>query len=84
MQNAISLTQQLKCFREYHSKLAALVGSSQAQSIISGSLYIITAGSNDLGSNYNLNPLLYKTQTADQFSDRLIGIFQNTVMVSKR
>ncbi|KAM0823572.1 hypothetical protein ACQ4PT_070781 [Festuca glaucescens] len=78
--NVISLSEQLKYFREYHSKLAALAGDSQAQSIISGSLYIIVAGSNDLGVNYNINPLLYKTQTVDQFSDRLIGIFQNAVM----
>lgn len=76
----IPLSQQLEHFKEYRSKLAAVAGSrQQAQSIVSNSLYIISAGSNDFGFNYYINPLLFSTQTADQFSDRLIGIFTNTV-----
>ena len=89
MQNVIPLSQQLGYFIEYQSKLAALARSSHAQSIISDSLYyinhaqyILNSRSNDFILNYYINPLLYKTQTADQFSDRLIGIFQTTVMVS--
>uniref|UniRef100_A0A0E0DWZ5 GDSL esterase/lipase APG n=1 Tax=Oryza meridionalis TaxID=40149 RepID=A0A0E0DWZ5_9ORYZ len=77
--HAIPLSQQLEYFKEYQSKLAAVAGSSQAQSIINGSLYIISAGASDFVQNYYINPFLYKTQTADQFSDRLVGIFKNTV-----
>uniref|UniRef100_A0ACD5ZT73 Uncharacterized protein n=1 Tax=Avena sativa TaxID=4498 RepID=A0ACD5ZT73_AVESA len=79
MYHVISLSQQLDNFKEYTSKLAAVAGSSHAQSIISNSLYIISAGTTDFGLNYYINPLLFKTQTADQFSDRLIRIFNNTV-----
>ncbi|KAL5224122.1 hypothetical protein ABZP36_010761 [Zizania latifolia] len=77
--HAIPLSQQLEYFKEYQSKLAAVAGSSQAQSIINGSLYIISAGASDFVQNYYINPFLFKTQTADQFSDRLISIFSDTV-----
>ncbi|WVZ82493.1 hypothetical protein U9M48_029750 [Paspalum notatum var. saurae] len=77
--HAIPLSQQLAYFREYQSKLAAVAGSSQAHSIVTGALYIISAGASDFVQNYYINPLLYKTQTAGQFSDRLVGIFSNTV-----
>ncbi|KAK3128394.1 hypothetical protein QOZ80_6BG0460950 [Eleusine coracana subsp. coracana] len=79
MYHAIPLSQQLEYFKEYQSKLAAVAGSNQAHSIITGSLYIISAGASDFVQNYYINPFLYKTQTAAQFSDRLIGIFINTV-----
>uniref|UniRef100_A0ACD6AAF4 Uncharacterized protein n=1 Tax=Avena sativa TaxID=4498 RepID=A0ACD6AAF4_AVESA len=75
----IPLYQQLDYFREYTSKLAILVGNSQAQLIISDALYIISDGSNDLGPNYNLNPLLFKTLTVDQFADLLVNIAIETV-----
>jgi hypothetical protein len=82
-QHAIPLSQQLEYFKEYQSKLAAVAGAGQAHSIITGALYIISAGASDFVQNYYINPFLYKTQTADQFSDRLVGIFRNTVSVSK-
>ncbi|KAM0911552.1 hypothetical protein ACQ4PT_013398 [Festuca glaucescens] len=78
MLHVISLSQQLD-YKEYTSKLAAVAGSSRAQSIVSNSLYIICAGANDVGLSYYINPLLFKTQIAGQFSDRLVGIFNNTV-----
>ncbi|XP_066371647.1 GDSL esterase/lipase APG-like [Miscanthus floridulus] len=79
MYHAIPLSQQLEYFKEYQSKLTAVAGAGQAHSIITGALYIISAGASDFVQNYYINPFLYKTQTADQFSDRLIGIFHNTV-----
>ncbi|CAL5046076.1 unnamed protein product [Urochloa decumbens] len=66
-------------FREYQSKLAAVAGGAQAHSIISGAFYIVSAGASDFVQNYYINPFLFKTQTADQFSDRLVSIFSNTV-----
>lgn len=80
MQNVIPLSQQLEHFKEYRHKLVVLVGSSQAESIISDSLYIISAGSNDYLFNYYINPFIHKSP--DQFSDLLIGIFNSTVAVS--
>ncbi|VAH98086.1 unnamed protein product [Triticum turgidum subsp. durum] len=77
MYNVIPLSQQLEHFKEYRHKLVVLVGSSQAESIISDSLYIISAGSNDYLFNYYINPFIHKSP--DQFSDLLIGIFNSTV-----
>lgn len=79
MYHAISFTQQLEYFKEYQSKLAAVAGSSQAKSIVTGSLYIISFGASDFVQNYYINPLLFKTQTVDQFSDHLVSIFRNSV-----
>ncbi|XP_037461825.1 GDSL esterase/lipase APG-like [Triticum dicoccoides] len=77
--HVIPLSRQLEYLKEYQSKLRVVAGNHHAQSIISDSLYIISAGSNDFGFNYYINPLLFLTQNADQFSDRLVGIFNNTV-----
>lgn len=41
-------------------------------SIISGAIYLISAGSSDFIQNYHINPLLYKVYSADQFSDILM------------
>ncbi|XP_044971261.1 GDSL esterase/lipase APG-like [Hordeum vulgare subsp. vulgare] len=73
------LSQQLDYFKEYQSKLAVVAGSNQVQTIISDSLYIISAASNDFGFNYYINPLLFLRENTDQFGDRLIHIFNNTV-----
>jgi hypothetical protein len=73
----------LKYFKEYQSKLAAVAGSSQARSIISGSLYVICAGSCDFGLNYYINPFLFMFRTSEQFADHLISIFTKVVSVIK-
>uniref|UniRef100_A0ACD5W7E9 Uncharacterized protein n=1 Tax=Avena sativa TaxID=4498 RepID=A0ACD5W7E9_AVESA len=76
----ITLTQQLKYFGEYRSKLAVVAGSSdKAQSIISDALYIICTGANDFHLNYYINPVLLSTLTFDEYCDRVIGIFKNTI-----
>ncbi|KAM3207371.1 hypothetical protein ACQJBY_062540 [Aegilops geniculata] len=77
--NVISFSQQLKYFKDYEAKLAAVAGSSHARSIIWGSLYIICAGSCDFVYNYYINPFLDMNQTAEQFSDHLVGMFNNSV-----
>ncbi|KAM3393472.1 hypothetical protein ACQJBY_014275 [Aegilops geniculata] len=79
MYHVIPLSQQLEYFKEYQSKLAVVAGSNQAESIISDSVYIISAGSNDFAFNYYLNPSLFLRENTDQFADRLVGIFNNTV-----
>ncbi|WVZ72386.1 hypothetical protein U9M48_020855 [Paspalum notatum var. saurae] len=76
----ITLSQQLEYFKEYQSKLAAVTGnSSKAQSIISGALYIICTGANDFHLNYYFNPSLLTTLTFEQFCQRLLVIFNNTI-----
>lgn len=58
-----------------------MAGSSQAKTIISGALYIISAGSSDFIQNYYINPYLYKFYTPDEFSSILVQIFSNFVKV---
>ncbi|KAL5131956.1 GDSL esterase/lipase [Glycine soja] len=70
--HAIPLSQQLEHYKECQNILVGTVGQSNASSIISGSIYLISAGNSDFIQNYYINPLLYKVYTADQFSDILL------------
>ncbi|CAK9314346.1 unnamed protein product [Citrullus colocynthis] len=77
--NALSLTQQLEYYKEYQNKVAEVAGKPNASSIISGAIYLVSAGSNDFLQNYYINPLLYKKYTADQFGDILITTYINFI-----
>ena len=82
VQNAIPLSQQLKNYKEYQNKIVGIAGKSNASSIISDSIYLISAGSSGFVQNYYINPLLYKVYTPDQFSDLLIQSYTNFIQVS--
>ncbi|ONK65296.1 uncharacterized protein A4U43_C07F35670 [Asparagus officinalis] len=71
---SISLTQQLRYYKEYQSKLKIVAQSASANvtNIISGSLYIISAGNSDYLQNYYINPLVSLAFTPDQFADLLV------------
>ncbi|GAB4842322.1 hypothetical protein Ancab_012292 [Ancistrocladus abbreviatus] len=79
LNHAIPLSQQLQFYKEYQTKLAVLVGSSNAKMILSGAIYIIGAGSSDFVQNYYINPLVNKVFTPDQYSSYLVGIFKNFI-----
>lgn len=51
--------------------MVKIAGQAKATSIISGSIYLISAGSSDFVQNYYINPALYQTYTPDQFSAEL-------------
>ncbi|KAL2485615.1 GDSL-like Lipase/Acylhydrolase superfamily protein [Abeliophyllum distichum] len=70
--NTIPLSKQLEFYKDYQKKLVGVAGKSNASSIISGSVYLISSGSSDFVQNYYINPLLYKVYTTDQFSDILL------------
>lgn len=69
-------------YKEYQNKIVGIAGKSNASSIISGALYLISAGSSDFVQNYYINPLLYKVYTPDQFSDLLIQSYTSFIEVS--
>jgi len=77
LQRAISLTQQLQYYKEYQSKIKTIAqrANANATDIITGSIYIISAGSSDYVQNYYINPLLYRAYTPDQFADLLVQSF---------
>ncbi|XP_058074979.1 GDSL esterase/lipase At5g22810-like [Magnolia sinica] len=77
--HTISLTQQLEYYKQYQLKVVKIVGTSNASSIFSGAVYLVSAGSSDFIQNYYINPLLYKFYTVDQFSDILIHSFSSFV-----
>ncbi|GLT80807.1 hypothetical protein SLA2020_522260 [Shorea laevis] len=66
-------------YKEYQKQLVAIAGQSNASSIISGGLYMLSDGASDFLQNYYINPLLYKVYTPDQFSDILIHSYSNFI-----
>ncbi|XP_010493379.1 PREDICTED: GDSL esterase/lipase At5g22810 [Camelina sativa] len=73
--SAISLPQQLEHYKDYISRIQEIAVSNNnanASAIISDGIYIVSAGSSDFIQNYYINPLLYKVQSPDDFSDYLI------------
>ncbi|KAJ0963178.1 hypothetical protein J5N97_028300 [Dioscorea zingiberensis] len=77
--NAISLSQQLKYYKEYQEKVVSMVGKTNASTIFSGGVHFLSAGSSDYIQNYYINPLLYKVYTPDQFADLLVHSFTSFV-----
>ncbi|XVF74482.1 hypothetical protein PTKIN_Ptkin13bG0113900 [Pterospermum kingtungense] len=77
--HAITLTQQVKYFKEYKAKLAKVAGSSKSASIIKDALYLLGTGSGDFLHNYYVNPSLNHAYTPDQYGSFLIGKFTSFV-----
>ncbi|WVZ82494.1 hypothetical protein U9M48_029751 [Paspalum notatum var. saurae] len=75
MYDAITLTQQLRYYKEYRSKLAAVAGRAKARAILSDALYVVSTGTGDFIQNYYRNASLSRRYTVDQYSDLLVGIF---------
>lgn len=81
-QHAISLTQQLEYFKEYKGKLTKSVGSSKANSIINGALFLVSFGPSDFLQNYYVNPYVNKVYTVDQYSSMLVKTLSNLIKVN--
>ncbi|GER55610.1 GDSL esterase/lipase At5g22810 [Striga asiatica] len=77
--NTIPLSKQLELYKGYQRKLVALVGKSNATSIVNGSIHFVSAGSSDFVQNYYINPLLYKKYSTEQFSDILLQFYTKFV-----
>ncbi|CAL9052786.1 unnamed protein product [Musa banksii] len=52
--SVLSLPDQLELFKEYKKKVRGIAGKKRANSIISASLYVVCAGSDDIANNYFL------------------------------
>ncbi|KAK7280770.1 hypothetical protein RJT34_25837 [Clitoria ternatea] len=52
IQGVLSLSAQLRLFREYIGKVTAAVGQQRASNIISNSLYLFSSGNNDIAITY--------------------------------
>ncbi|XP_044489324.1 GDSL esterase/lipase At5g03820-like [Mangifera indica] len=73
--NTISLTQQLRYYGEYQTKIVNLVGKEKANSIISGAIHLLSAGTSDFIQNYYINPLINRIYSPARFSDLLMNSY---------
>ncbi|XP_074583835.1 GDSL esterase/lipase At5g03810-like [Curcuma longa] len=76
---AVSLTQQLRYFKEYQAKVERIAGKAKATELFAGSVYVLSTGSSDFLQNYYINPLLRLVYSTDQFSDLLLQSFTKFV-----
>ncbi|XP_074290083.1 GDSL esterase/lipase At5g22810-like [Silene latifolia] len=75
----IPLSEQLEHFLDYQKKLAVVAGPKNASSIISGGVYIVSAGASDFLQNYYIDPALYKLYSPQEFSNILVQEFGDFV-----
>ncbi|XP_027070612.1 GDSL esterase/lipase At5g03820-like [Coffea arabica] len=76
---AISLTQQLQYYKEWRTKVVNAVGKAKANTIISGGVHLLSAGSSDFIQYYYINPMLNRAYTPDQFSDILMRSYSTFI-----
>ncbi|MCO5571263.1 hypothetical protein L7F22_025000 [Adiantum nelumboides] len=72
--NVLTMNQQLEFFKEYKNKLAGLVGSTNATSIVNGALYVVSAGNSDFLQNYYINLRLRRQYTPIQFGQIVLNL----------
>ncbi|XP_015889747.3 GDSL esterase/lipase EXL3-like [Ziziphus jujuba] len=70
--SVISLTDQLKLFKEYKNKLTAAVGEERTANIISKSVYFVCFGSNDIVNTYFSNPSTQLHYDVPAYADLLV------------
>ncbi|XP_008807138.1 GDSL esterase/lipase EXL3 [Phoenix dactylifera] len=54
--SVISMTEQLELFKDYMEKVRAIAGAKRAEDILSRSLYVVCAGSDDVANTYFTTP----------------------------
>nr|DAD46757.1 TPA_asm: hypothetical protein HUJ06_016694 [Nelumbo nucifera] len=72
IETAISLSKQLKLFKEYIGKLKEAVGEERTATILSESIYIMCVGSNDVTINYFFAPFRRPNYDVSAFTDLLL------------
>ncbi|GMY25004.1 GDSL esterase/lipase At5g03820-like [Fagus crenata] len=77
--HSISLSQQLNNYKDYQTKVVNMIGTAKANSIFSGAIHLLSAGSSDFIQNYYINPLLCRAYSPDQFSDILIRSYSTFI-----
>lgn len=70
---ALSLNDQLELFNDYKEKLKAAAGEERAAAIVSNSLYLIAAGSNDITNTYYLTPLRRPHYDINSYADLVVS-----------
>jgi len=73
VQNALSLADQLKLFKEYVNKLKATVGENRTSEIVSQSVYLVCGGSNDITNTYFVLPIRRWTYNVPAYTDMMVN-----------
>ncbi|KAG6419711.1 hypothetical protein SASPL_116221 [Salvia splendens] len=77
--SAISLSDQLKHFKEYIGKLKAAVGEEKGNFILANSLYLVVAGSDDLANTYFTIGLRRKQYDIASYTDLMVSSASNFI-----
>lgn len=72
--SVIPMSKQLELFQEYKGRLAQVVGSANASTIISKAIYVVSAGNSDFIQNYYINVRLRNLYNPTQFSNIILGL----------
>lgn len=75
----LSLSDQLKYFREYKEKLKLILGEEKANFMVKNSLYLVVASSNDIAHTYTARSLKYNRTT---YAEYLVDLASKFVKVS--
>ncbi|KAG9455118.1 hypothetical protein H6P81_008022 [Aristolochia fimbriata] len=77
--NVIPLWKELDYFRDYKQRLTAYAGPKEAYRIISESVYVISAGTNDFMENYYTFPTRSSSFTVEEYEGFLLNIVRRFV-----
>lgn len=67
--NVISLSEQLDYFRQYQTRLAAVIGEKRTKKLIRNALYIVSAATNDFVVNYFTLPIRRKKYNLPEYME---------------
>ncbi|KAF3440165.1 hypothetical protein FNV43_RR18444 [Rhamnella rubrinervis] len=70
--SVLSLSDQLKLFKEYKAKLMAAVGETKTESIVSKSVYLLCTGSNDITNTYFSTPFRRPHYDVPAYTDLML------------
>lgn len=69
----LSLSDQLKLFREYLSKIKSAVGEGAVETILSKSIVIVCTGSDDIANTYFSTPFRRPQYDINSYTDLLLS-----------
>lgn len=72
MQSVLSLSDQLRLFKEYKNKLKAAVGEEKTTTILSKSIYVVCTGSDDIANTYFSTPLRRPHYDVPAYTDLMV------------
>lgn len=82
MQSVTSLSDQLSQFKEYVGKLKGAIGGENTTNILSNSLFLVVAGSDDLANTYFTVGIRKMQYDVPSYADLLVSSASDFIQVS--